>query len=953
LSQCPDHEPCDVCGTLFAMKIGGFFCETVFLISLLLLGVSMNFRSDRGSALVLTLLFILLLSTMSTVMYQYAARQSMFANAQYTTVAASYVADAGLEHGKALLATWDPKLNEYGKNPGDGTITPEDFPVIFPMSPPFGQQTHGEDGERLTDGRQGIGNYSVRIDAAYSDDIFFDIELRRNPGFDPLDLMFGNPGRINRLLPGKALQLQIRKDLDVLNAFNYHFQNPDILLEQDFSEMSYRIEMSNVVNPYLGKDIFLELNRTSIPADSPVDTFDAWGNPVVLYPNNHHPNNHQQHIDSDKADVNALFFIPAIGNDFSTNMVHVFNVDPDMQNDVEVTIWYLDSATGFYEIDSIIPSFSWGPDINYRAALLDFSPDGEQKEWRRDDTHDLSTTGITTDEHAMILEVNGSLDHGGIYLSVTRGMNESMDVGVRMRSKSMDENCWYPDFPNCPGGGGYNVVMTLPPQTPGSGNDNVYYNLTSDLRGLHYKARTRVNELYIITSSGNVENATETRSVLTTPVSFLDYARFTQGDLSFGPLAMTSGKTYSQRNIEMPDPGHAFFYDDVMASGIVSNPGNAVFPLDGGIKQNMPVVDIPRDTEIDNYLTSNASNAWVIGTPFSNQHYDLFLGNYDYVRTESSDTFWGFDFSGPNPVYYQPTPDILTSDNFSYRESWIPSSLGPPTTPLPDDFNGLIIVNGHVHVWGKLHGRSLTILARGNIIIEREILMGTDELNVLSPGGSISTNKGMPVNLALIPFRSDVFGSYYGDILLSENCPRIMKIEAALMPFAGTLRMEDVDSIPPSGFADDIDLDNSHKYAGVVWDSVNNRFNWIYSDTPPARFDLNDDGRFSDGRDYAMHELPRIELGEWNEKHIRQQDYLWYFMLQGTYLDRDGTGPAHFAARGEYPAPPGGPPPPDDYRNGITRNYRHNPSMRINPPPFVPMPKSSLKILERDHAIYF
>ncbi len=55
----------------------------------------------------------------------------------------------------------------------------------------------------------------------------------------------------------------------------------------------------------------------------------------------------------------------------------------------------------------------------------------------------------------------------------------------------------------------------------------------------------------------------------------------------------------------------------------------------------------------------------------------------------------------------------------------------------------------------KLHGRSLTIMAKGDIYIEREILMGTDELDPLSAEAAMSTDQGMPVHLALVPLRQD------------------------------------------------------------------------------------------------------------------------------------------------------------------------------------------------------
>ncbi len=247
----------------------------------------MKLGSQNGSALVLTLLFIMLLTTMSTAMYLYSTKQSLFADSEYTTVAATYIADAGIEHGKALLARKDILLNTYGQNPADNRVERDDYPVILPMSHELGQIETNALGERITDGKQGVGSYSLRIDAAFSEIIDFNVELLRTTGFDTLK--FGDMTKINRLLPGKQLKLQIRQGIEVVNAYEFSYLNPRIMLGQDSGIPRYELDLSNIINPFIGDPITLELNRSDIEDDrfelNPSNIRDAFGNKLVLFPN--------------------------------------------------------------------------------------------------------------------------------------------------------------------------------------------------------------------------------------------------------------------------------------------------------------------------------------------------------------------------------------------------------------------------------------------------------------------------------------------------------------------------------------------------------------------------------------------------------------------------------------------------------------------------------------------
>lgn len=915
-------------------------------------------RSERGSALVLTLLFIMLLTTMSTALYLYASKQSMFADSNYTQVAATYVANAGIERGKALLIDQDPLLNTHGKHPTDGVVSRDDFPVILPISQDVGRYDQSAGGDRITDNKQGVGKYSLRIDGAFSEVVDFDLNLQRTVGFDftnPATLVFGNSSinRVDRLLPGKNLKIQVRQGIEVVNAFEYKATDPDVILDQLSGATEYNpINIANIINPFMGQDITIELNRTPIAPGLDHDHCDAWGNRLMLFPHDYGPNpaaTRDSHISTYHTGNDALYFYFRENSGYATYVMHMHNLDPMNQFNIEVVLYYRDPVIGNTSYTLVN---NWAATDGHAYALLDFSFDnGACKDFTYNTDHALwpSIDLGNSDISGLIVEVrhNGGAGGGfttaGLDITVSRGIPGEVDMGLRMRTEGMDSGCWYPDYPDCTHGtNDYEPIITLPEHL-----DHAEYLLTPDMMRLGHRSRIRVNELYTITSNGNVEDALETRQLMVSPISFLDYARFTQSRLTLAAGGMFAGRVYSQDRIELPAaPDVVFFYDDVLTSSQIINPGSAVFPHGGELIEDVPLIEFPELSSIASFYNSNLADAWVIGSGASHKEYDLFLGNYDYVNTAEEDKFWGLDFSDAIPQYHEPDADIFNSESYSYRDGWVPGDLGPNSQTLPENFNGLIVVNGDVHIWGTLHGRSITVLARGDIYIEREIIMGTDTLITGPLEDAMSSQEGMPVHMNLVPLRRIGGGIYDGDIILSENCPRIMRVEAGLMAFAGALVTED-DDWDPGGAAADQDADNSHPLPYPIQPSATSQeYVWkANSIAPPPGFqyDLNNDGRITDGLDFAIGELPRIELGEWNEKQIVMDDYIWYLMLVGPFIDRDGAAPGHFAARGFAPG---------SGRNGNTRNYRYDPSIRINAPPFVVMPENTLRIMEWDRAVY-
>jgi len=903
-------------------------------------------KSERGSALVLTLLFIMLLTTMSTAMYLYATRQSMFADSKYTQIAATYVADAGIERGKGLLIQQDMMLNTFGQNPGDGIISRDDYPVILPISENIGRYDTTGTGERITDNKQGVGTYSLRIDAAFSEIVDFDVSLERDVGFNPAALTYGAGSSINRILPGKIVKLLVRQGIEVVDKYEISYLDEGIQINQLSGSTSYNpIDIANIINPFLGDDITIELNRTDINTlgTSDFNSKDAWGNRLVLFPNNHGPGNPNllRYINGNYLGANSKFFYVRSNASFAAYIMKIENLDYVNQNDITITLHY--TLAGVPQSTVVCNASHWsGSTDGVLYAMFDFSYDGDPcRFWTTDST--LPPVAGVTGIRMEISSPGGnwvpqSLG-GGINVTLTRGIPGEIRMGLRMRTEGMEMGCWWPEYPDCGSSSNYEPVITLP-----ENSSSATYNLTPEMMNLGHHSRISVNELYTITSTGNVEDASESRELQVSPVSFLDYARFTQTRLTLAPGSMFAGKVYCQARIELPPTGpgsDVYFFDDVITSSQIINPGSAKFPLNSGeLIENYPLIEFPELDDVRRFYVNNSGNAWVIGSSHNLREYDLFLGNYDYVKTAVENKFWGLDFSNTPAVYREPDADILNSESYSYRTGWTPGALGPNTTTLPPNFNGLIIVNGDCHVWGTLHGQSVSIVARGDIIIEREIIMGTDDLDPLSPEAAMSTKEGMPVHLNMLPLRYTP-GNYDGDFLLSKNCPRIMRVESGLMAFAGALTTEDNDWDPSN-----LDADNSHPYAFPVMAPGANYYNWTTTSTwnTGTPYDLNDDGRLTDGLDFNTDELPRIELGAWNEKYIRSSEDIWYLMLIGPFIDRDGSAAGHFAVRGTMNIPGG--------RNGTTRNYRYDPSIRINAPPFVPVPENSLKIMDWDPEVY-
>lgn len=900
-------------------------------------------RSEKGSALVLTLLFITLLTTMSTAMYLYASKQSMFADSNYTNIAAGYVADAGLEMGKGLLIDQDSRLNTYGQNPGDGVITRNDYPVILPISADVGRYdtSNPSGGERITDNKQGVGNYALRIDAAYSEIVDFEVQLRRTVGFSPGTLMYGSFTRVNRLLPGENLKVQIRQGIEVVNDYAFNFHDTDTIEKQVSGTTTYQpITMTNIINPFIGDDISIEMNRTDISQQRSgfAGEHDAWGNKLVAF---------DGFVDRDYAGNLALDFTVMPNRARSTYVLEAHNLNTGVQNDIEIAMYYWNGTSNVRQV--IIRSSDWGPAAGDRLhAILDFSVDGGFcRNWERQRpgqpndhvrANSLPTQAGINGPEGIIMEVTspGMTWQEGMNITISRGIPGEVTLGLKMRTEGMDPDCWWPDYPNCNVGTPFQDIMVL-----SEFDDSVDYLLTPDMLTLGHQSRISVHELYTITSVGNVEDANETRQLMVSPVSFMDYARFTQSRLTLGSGSMFGGLVYSTERIELPAPGPGvavFLYDDLVTSSRVVNPGSAVFPTGKGqIIEDFPLVEFPDLLELHNFYNNNRDNAWEIGSYHHLRTYDLFLGNYDYVNTASENEFWGLNFATTPATYTEPNANILQSESYSYRNGWVPGAHGPSSQSLPHNFNGLIFVNGDVHVWGTLHGKSVTIFARGDIYVEREIIMGTDELEEVAIPQGMSKKDGMPVHCNLVPLLNTGNG-YQGDVIISENAPRIMRIESGIMAFAGALTTEDNDWDPAN-----LDADNSHKFyfpdppapnSATIHYTWSEEVNWPNS---IQSYDLNNDGRLTDGSNYAPDGLPFIELGTWNELDVSDSDEIWYLMIVGPFVDRDGASAGHYAARGMMTVA--------GSENGNTRNYRYDPSYRINAPPFVPAPENTLRVL--------
>jgi hypothetical protein len=406
---------------------------------------------------------------------------------------------------------------------------------------------------------------------------------------------------------------------------------------------------------------------------------------------------------------------------------------------------------------------------------------------------------------------------------------------------------------------------------------------------------------------------------------------------------------YSHGRIRIDGAGSTYFYGDAMTSDYFIDTGNhAQFPTGGQVMAHIKSLWLPDSSFISELSDLAMQDGWI-----RNEDTDLFLGNYDYIeQAPGTYVYWGFNFydddlTDGKPVAEYRSPPVNFGSQLYGSESFYPAarpmnSLGTidllNASGIPNDnsFNGVILINGDLHIWGKLRGRSLTILCTGDIYIEREVLMGTEIRTDLSgvPLTSPLRDDGQPVNLALISARSNSSNprDISGNIFLSSTCPRVMRIDSVLLAPGGELVPADYDSAGTTD-ASQLDLDHSHKHHARRFNITNNRAEWISEVDPTGEVDINFDGRLD------------TDMNGWNERDINDTEnhYLWYLTMTAPVLTGSAGNLGFWQIRsGANPVV-----------TGRTRDFLYNPSIKYNPPPFLPIPENALHVLEWSSAFAY
>ncbi len=939
-----------------------------------------NMGNMQGSALVLTMLFILLLSTMSMGMYLYSRQQETYSSSNYKMVAADYIAFAGLDFGKRLLASrFEPNnlIDTLGNH--NGWVDRDDFPFVQPGWTEVGTDSfHGAN--------EGKGIYSTRIDEYHAENVEMKMKLSLDYNYilSNLDTSVGAPaGKINKIYGFSNCHVRLLRDGEVINEqdFNVHHNILTNYLQVPAST-DYIWYFDNVLNPYAGNKFKFQLCKTPLDPNAVPNfygEFDKFENLMYLYPNDLPFCDSISDCGSSILITNRAFashggadnpiILPDRRNPGSEPYYIVHVRDTNHQN-IEVRFHYSLSGSPAVNTATVIPGGSWTPGETDRYAILDFN--NMHANWVRPNIDsDPATYGVLglhssdLNQYKYIVEVYTT--SGGIpqpfSFTISRGVNVPVSLSYRMRTEKMMDDCpghnpsspgccWYPDWDgsSCTPSNNYAPLVTLG-ETDAFGES---IDLESPLISLDREHTLTMDEFYTITATGNVDRASRTQQLTLAPLSFLDYARFVEHRLSIAEGATFTGKIYAQSRIELPNlPGATApinFYDDVYTSSVFMDPkGLAVFHGDATYHTHYKFLELPDRRTVRAKMESLANNGGLV-LPTTGTITDIFLGNYDYRYNNGQR--YGFDFYDSNPIdnidesVYRPPDANFRTEDYPYPiESYTPP--GGSTINLAvgtQQFNGVVYVNGNVRVWGKLSGRSLTIVANGDIYINREILMGTDIVDIYGSGPPRCVGEGSPVHLGLIACPRN----HGGNIIISKDCPRIMRIEAALMAFGGEWKVEDIDvsPVPPGATypAAYLDADHSHRHYQLYWRDqitpppasgiagINSDWSCEWPPEPQGRVDINDDGR-----------LESNVLGGWDETNITNQ-YLWLLTIIGPVITSRPGNPTLFEMR-QMSSTYGSP------HIGNTRVYRYDPSIHINPPPFFPMPEHSLEMLEWSNSV--
>jgi hypothetical protein len=200
-------------------------------------------------------------------------------------------------------------------------------------------------------------------------------------------------------------------------------------------------------------------------------------------------------------------------------------------------------------------------------------------------------------------------------------------------------------------------------------------------------------------------------------ISLKDYALFGESSVAVGSNITLTGRVYSAGNLDLRNQTNIHFMREVEAVGSVLGASNATY--DRGYEQGVPPYP-PLTALVDlNFFRNASQNANVCGTGTG-----LYIGaDVPSVASQSANLFgMGTAYptrDGKNPLTgrlstcnggltscYQIDLGLFdfTSNPISYGGRPLQAVGGGSLTP--DNFNGVIYVNGQVHVWGILGGRS-------------------------------------------------------------------------------------------------------------------------------------------------------------------------------------------------------------------------------------------------------
>ena len=156
-------------------------------------------------------------------------------------------------------------------------------------------------------------------------------------------------------------------------------------------------------------------------------------------------------------------------------------------------------------------------------------------------------------------------------------------------------------------------------------------------------------------------------------------------------------------------------------------------------------------------------------------------------------------------------------------------------------------------------------------------------------------------------------------------------IEAALMAIAGTIQVEDTD-YGAAGNSANLDMDKSHKYMFLnPVDAAGPAVPISYLDilTDSTDLDLNWDGRLE------------TNMNGFNETNLSTENP-WYLVLEGPLLTSGSLALGFYKFRSTTHNSP-----------ACIRSveYNYDPTIRSEMPPFFPVPKRNVQILEWTHTV--